>query len=118
MKEDVTSLLNVLRWPDEMTFPALDILRLALTNSRAQEYLLDDYVLNDLLSLFFVMIKPEMPAACQMLTVRCLVNMFGHEKGKIRTWYLPKGKQNYQPMSFLIFDKNVFFFCNKDFEGH
>ena len=75
--------MKALRWPCEMTFPALDILRLSILNPKVHEYLLDDFVLNDLLSMFFLMIKEGMPANNQMLALRSLVNLFSTEKGEL-----------------------------------
>eukprot|EP00095_Tigriopus_kingsejongensis_P004294 maker-scaffold722_size106786-snap-gene-0.32 protein:Tk04294 transcript:maker-scaffold722_size106786-snap-gene-0.32-mRNA-1 annotation:"phospholipase a-2-activating protein isoform x2" len=79
---DIASLMKALRWPKDMAFPALDILRLAITNPKVNSMLMEDVVLNDLLSLLLVNMKPEMPVNCQMLAMRTLSNMFSVEKGE------------------------------------
>lgn len=79
---DVANLIKVLGWPLDKTFPALDILRLAVKNPKANDTLLNAELIDNLVSLLLTSIDPVAPDACQMLGLRTMANMFTVEAGK------------------------------------
>lgn len=126
---DVASLMKALRWPKDLAFPALDILRLAITNPSVNPVLLEDVVLNDLLSLMLANMKSAMPVNCQMLAVRTLVNMFSVPKGervmlqcrdsiitRLLTLFPSENKNIQVAMATLILNYAVAGYLNRDEE--
>ncbi|TRY63728.1 hypothetical protein TCAL_07145 [Tigriopus californicus] len=126
---DVASLMKALRWPKDLAFPALDILRLAITNPSVNPVLLEDVVLNDLLSLMLANMKSEMPINCQMLAMRTLVNMFSVPKGervmlqcrdsiitRLLTLFPSENKNIQVAMATLILNYAVAGYLNRDEE--
>lgn len=78
----ITVLRTLLDWPDSLAFPALDVARLVVLRSDANQQLCDDR----LLAVVRRHIKANSLPANQMLTFRLLANMFCHNKGE--TWAL------------------------------
>ena len=79
--EDVVCLLKALRWPQNLSFPALDILRCAIVNPKTNNLLLDDKTIDDVISLMMTGLGTESPDNCKMLTLRILANMFLDQRG-------------------------------------
>ena len=74
-------LLRALRWPESLCFPALDILRCAVLNPKANAFVLNDGLINDFISLLFANISPKAPDNCKMLALRTFANMFATKEG-------------------------------------
>ncbi len=73
----MVSLLKCLGWPCEKTFPALDVLRLAVLNPHAVAILLGSEDNREgLVSILFANLSAKAPDACQMLSLRVLSNLF------------------------------------------
>lgn len=71
-------LKQILNWPENLVFPALDIARLAVLHKDINEQISTP----DMLKMIDKHIKPGALASNQMLTFRLLANMFYHEKGE------------------------------------
>jgi len=78
----ISTLHRLLRWPDSQTFPALDILRASLLNTGCQPLLLEKSSLDEIFSLCLRHLDKSSPPNCQMLALRCLVNLFSSEAGR------------------------------------
>lgn len=76
---DAVDILNqILKWPENLVFPALDIARLAVLHKDINEQISTP----DMLKIIDKHIKPGAIASNQMLTFRLLANLFHHEKGE------------------------------------
>lgn len=75
-------LLKALRWPQNLSFPALDILRCAIVNPKANNFLLDERTIDEVISLMMTGLDAASPDNCKMLTLRILSNMFLDQRGK------------------------------------
>jgi hypothetical protein len=78
--QDVANLIKALRWPGDLNFPCIDLVRLSLVNPAAVELLLAKHS-EELLDLLLQNLSPSSKAANQMLALRSLANLFGSEKG-------------------------------------
>ena len=74
--------MRALRWPASLSLPALDILRLAVLNPKANAVLFQASIIDDLFSLLLISVKSNKNDNCLMLAVRAIANMFSVEKGK------------------------------------
>ena len=77
----VSALLTVLQWPEQHTFPALDILRSSLLNSGAVSLITEKSSLDQVFSSCLRHVASSSPAPAQMLSLRCLTNLFHCEAG-------------------------------------
>jgi len=75
-------LLNILQWPQDKTFPGLDLLRAALLNPACQSILMEKSSLDSIFSSCIRHIDKSSPAPSQMLALRCLANLFSAEPGR------------------------------------
>ena len=82
--DDVVCLMKALRWPQNMSFPALDILRCAVLNPKTNKFLLNDTTIDDVISLMMSGLDAGSPDNCKMLTLRILANMFLNDRGNFR----------------------------------
>ena len=73
-------MIKALRWPGDLNFPCIDLVRLSLVNPAAVELLLAKHS-EELLDLLLQNLSPSSKAANQMLALRSLANLFGSEKG-------------------------------------
>ena len=80
--DDISNLRRALRWPASLSLPALDILRLAVLNPKANEVLFQASIIEDLFSLLLISVKSNKNDNCLMLAIRTIANMFSHKKGK------------------------------------
>lgn len=71
-------LKNLLNWPNDIVFPALDIARLTVLHKEVNDQLCTE----ELLPVIRRHIKSDAVSSNQMLTFRLLANMFQHEKGE------------------------------------
>ena len=78
----VSVLHNILKWPQDKTFPALDLLRAAIVNTASHSALLEKSSLDNIFSICIKHVDKSAPANCQMLSLRCLVNLFSAEAGQ------------------------------------
>ena len=78
----VPLLHTILQWPQEKTFPALDLLRAAILNISSHPALMEKSSLDNIFSSCIKHIDKSSPANCQMLSLRCLVNLFSVEEGR------------------------------------
>ena len=78
----VPVLHNILKWPQDKTFPALDLLRAAIVNTASHSALLEKSSLDNIFSICIKHVDKSAPANCQMLSLRCLVNLFSAEAGQ------------------------------------
>ncbi|XP_070162240.1 phospholipase A-2-activating protein isoform X2 [Polyergus mexicanus] len=74
----ISALKNLLDWPNDTVFPALDIARLAVLHKEINDQLCTE----ELLPVIERHIKPDATPSNQMLTFRLIANMFQHEKGE------------------------------------
>jgi len=74
----ISALKNLLDWPNDTVFPALDIARLAVL----QKEINDQLCTEELLLVIRRHIKSDAAPSNQMLTFRLIANMFQHEKGE------------------------------------
>ncbi|XP_032678332.1 phospholipase A-2-activating protein isoform X2 [Odontomachus brunneus] len=74
----IGTLKNILNWPNDTVFPALDIARLTVLHKEVNEQLCTE----ELLPVIRKHIKSDAVSSNQMLTFRLLANMFQHEKGE------------------------------------
>ncbi|CAK9827068.1 Phospholipase A-2-activating protein [Anthophora retusa] len=74
----LSTLKTLLNWPDDILFPVLDIIRLAVLYKEINNVLCTD----ELLQIVKKHVKPSALPSNQMLTFRLLANMFTHEKGE------------------------------------
>ncbi|KAL6437279.1 hypothetical protein ACFW04_005056 [Cataglyphis niger] len=74
----ISALKNLLDWPNDTVFPALDIARLAVLHKEINDQLCTE----ELLPVIEKHIKPDATPSNQMLTFRLIANMFQHEKGE------------------------------------
>lgn len=81
--EDIPNLMRALGWPAKFSFPALDILRLAILNPKASALLLDGEIIDKLFSLLLLNINASALDNCQMLAMKTLANMFCSERGNL-----------------------------------
>ena len=72
--------MRILRWPKEMAFPGIDLLRLALLNESANQQLLE-HQSEEILDILLQHIANKGKATNQMLALRCIANFFNCEKG-------------------------------------
>ena len=77
----ISTLHRLLKWPDAQTFPALDILRSSLLNTGCHSLLLEKSSLDEIFSACLRHLDKTSPPNCQMLALRCLVNLFSSEAG-------------------------------------
>ncbi len=80
---DVPTLMRALGWPGKYSFPALDILRLAILNPKSSQMLLDEQIIDNLFSLLLMNTSPGALDNCKMLAIRTMANMFSTEKGNV-----------------------------------
>ena len=78
----VSALHSVLKWPEAQTFPALDLLRASLLNPGCQPLLTEKTSLDEIFSLCLRHVDKASPPNCQMLSLRCLCNLFSTEAGQ------------------------------------
>ena len=78
----VTALHTILQWPPEKTFPSLDLLRAAIINPGSHSVLLEKSCLDKIFSSCIQHLDKDSPANCQMLALRCLVNLFSAKTGR------------------------------------
>lgn len=74
----IHTLKNLLNWPDDTVFPALDIARLMVLHKEINDQLCTE----ESLAIIRKHIKADAVSSNQMLTFRLLANMFHHEKGE------------------------------------
>ena len=85
--DDISNLMRALRWPASLSLPALDILRLAVLNPKANAVLFQASIIDDLFSLILISVKSNKNDNCLMLAIRTIANMFSDEKGKAKAIY-------------------------------
>ena len=78
----VAGLQSVLQWPEDKTFPSLDLLRAAILNPGCHSVLLEKSCLDNIFSSCLKHLDKDSPANCQMLSLRCLVNLFSVQAGR------------------------------------
>lgn len=76
--ETMSIFWNLLNWPSEHVFPALDVARLAILHKHINDLLSSE----NLMPVIERHTASDALAANQMLTFRLLANMFNHEKGE------------------------------------
>lgn len=76
----IVSLLKVLRWPKEMAFPGIDIVRLALLNPSVCEMILAKHS-DELVDILLQHLATSDRAANQMLALKSLANLFASDNG-------------------------------------
>ncbi|XP_054743311.1 phospholipase A-2-activating protein-like [Anastrepha obliqua] len=72
----IEALQHLLRWPNDILFPVLDVSRLAIRHEGIFT------ILNSCNFLDTILPKLNTSAANTLMIVRCLVNMMNHEKGR------------------------------------
>lgn len=71
-QEHVHTLFEILtKWPMDFTFPILDLIRLGLGHKDFTKYIPDEYLL-----LIFQNLMKEVPSPNQIMSLRCLSNLF------------------------------------------
>ena len=78
--EDIANLIKALRWPSDLNFPCIDLVRMSLVNPLATDLLLTKHS-EELLDLLLQNLSSSNKAANQMLALRSLANLFNSEKG-------------------------------------
>ena len=78
----VSNLVKALRWPQEFTFPCIDLVRMAILNPPTADILLAKHS-EELLDIILQNLSSSTKAANQMLALRSLANLFSTDKGKL-----------------------------------
>ena len=78
--EDIANLIKALRWPSDINFPCIDLVRMSLVNPLTAELLLTKHS-EELLDLLLQNLSSSSKAANQMLALRSLANLFASDKG-------------------------------------
>jgi len=78
--EDIANLIKTLRWPSDLNFPCIDLVRMSLVNPLATDLLLTKHS-EELLDLLLQNLSSSNKAANQMLALRSLANLFNSDKG-------------------------------------
>ncbi len=79
--QDVSNLVKTLRWPKDLCFPCIDLVRLALVDAPTADLLLSKHS-EELLDILLQNLSLTDKAANQMLALRSLANLFSTDKGE------------------------------------
>ncbi|XP_069621506.1 phospholipase A-2-activating protein isoform X1 [Ranitomeya imitator] len=79
--QQVDTLWRAVRWPEDIVFPALDILRLAIKNPTVNEMFCSEREGRAFTNYLFQIMRPAGRLANQLLALRTLGNCFSYEAG-------------------------------------
>ncbi|KAM9329760.1 phospholipase A-2-activating protein [Gastrophryne carolinensis] len=80
--QQIDTLWRAVKWPEEIVFPALDVLRIAVKMSTINEMFCNEKEGNQFINYLFQIMRPSGKQANQLLALRTLCNMFTCKPGE------------------------------------
>ncbi|XP_068090719.1 phospholipase A-2-activating protein [Hyperolius riggenbachi] len=80
--QQADTLWRAVRWPEDIAFPALDVLRLAVKSPAINEMFCNEKEGNQFINYLFQIMRPSGKQANQLLALRTLCNCFACETGE------------------------------------